>query len=97
MLSGINALREIRRIARASDIRLLVLDQIERLAEDALVLHALARQAGVERAKAAGRYKGRHPHIDAAEVRRLAQTMGMTAVAKQLGIARSSAYRLTRL
>ncbi len=53
----------------------------------------LARE-GIERAKAAGKYKGRKPTIDRVKVRRLAKTHGPTVAAKQLGIARSSVYRL---
>ena len=50
---------------------------------------------GIAAAKARGVYKGRKPSIDAAEVRRLAATgMGGTEVARQLGIARASVYRL---
>jgi hypothetical protein len=55
----------------------------------------LARE-GIERAKAAGKFLGRKPTINAAEVRRLAMTHSPTLAAKHLGIARSSVYRLTR-
>jgi hypothetical protein len=48
---------------------------------------------GIERARAAGKYKGRQPTINAAEVRRMAKTHGPTVAAKRLGIARSSVYR----
>jgi DNA invertase Pin-like site-specific DNA recombinase len=41
-----------------------------------------------------GKYKGRPAHIDAAEIRRLIATMGPAAIARQLGIARSTVYRL---
>ena len=42
-----------------------------------------------------GVYKGRKPKIDPAEVRRLhfEERLSPTAIAKQLGIARSSVYR----
>ena len=50
---------------------------------------------GIAAAKARGVYKGRKPSIDAAAVRRLtAAGMGGTEVARQLGIARASVYRL---
>ena len=48
----------------------------------------------VAKAKAEGKYKGRPANIDAAEIKRLAATMGPAAIAKELGIARSSVYRL---
>jgi DNA invertase Pin-like site-specific DNA recombinase len=46
------------------------------------------------KAKAEGKYKGRPASIDAAEIRRLTATMGPAAIAKHLGIARSSVYRM---
>jgi len=52
------------------------------------------QREGIAAAKAEGRYKGRPPSIDAAEVARLAETMGPAAIAKHLGVARSSVYRL---
>jgi DNA invertase Pin-like site-specific DNA recombinase len=52
------------------------------------------QREGIARAKAEGKYKGRPVSIDAAEVRRLAETMGPVAIAKQLGIAQSSVYRM---
>jgi hypothetical protein len=41
-----------------------------------------------------GPYKGRQPSIAAAEIRRLPAELGPAAIAKRLGIARSSVYRL---
>jgi DNA invertase Pin-like site-specific DNA recombinase len=52
------------------------------------------QREGIAKAKAEGKYKGRPAHIDAAEIRRLTATMGPAAIAKQLGIARGSVYRL---
>ena len=52
------------------------------------------QREGIAKAKAEGKYKGRPSCIDPAEVARLAETMGPAAVAKRLGIARSSVYRL---
>jgi DNA invertase Pin-like site-specific DNA recombinase len=52
------------------------------------------QREGIAAAKAEGRYKGRPPSIDAAEVARLSVTMGPAAIAKHLGLARSSVYRL---
>ena len=52
------------------------------------------QREGIAKAKADGRYKGRSVKIDAARVRELAATMKPTVIAKQLGVARSSVYRL---
>src|SRR3954467_10061632 len=52
------------------------------------------QREGIAKAKAAGKYKGRPPSFDAAEIPRLAGTMGPAAISKHLGIARSSVYRL---
>ena len=52
------------------------------------------QREGIAAARAAGKYKGRPTNIDAAEFGRLAATMGPAAIAKPLGIARSSVYRL---
>jgi Resolvase, N terminal domain/IclR helix-turn-helix domain len=52
------------------------------------------QREGIAKAKADGKYKGRPASIDAAQIRRLTATMGPAAIAKQLGIARSTVYRL---
>jgi DNA invertase Pin-like site-specific DNA recombinase len=53
------------------------------------------QREGIAKAKSEGRYKGRPPSIDAAEVKRMRETgMGPASIAKQLGVARSSVYRL---
>jgi DNA invertase Pin-like site-specific DNA recombinase len=52
------------------------------------------QREGIAKAKAEGKYKGRPVSIDAAEVARLSETMGPAAIAKHLGIARSSVYRV---
>lgn len=51
---------------------------------------------GIAKAKAKGVYRGRKPSIDVAEVKRLreAEGLGATEIAKRLGIARTSVYRL---
>jgi DNA invertase Pin-like site-specific DNA recombinase len=54
------------------------------------------QREGIAKAKAEGKYKGRPANIDAAAIRRLAGTMAPAAIAKRLGIARSSVYRLMR-
>jgi len=48
----------------------------------------------IAKAKAAGKYKGRPPSIDRAKVRKLLTQMGPADVAKTMGVARSSVYRL---
>jgi DNA invertase Pin-like site-specific DNA recombinase len=52
------------------------------------------QREGIAAAKAEGRYKGRPPTIDGAEIARLSATMRPAAIAKHLGIARSSVYRM---
>jgi DNA invertase Pin-like site-specific DNA recombinase len=50
---------------------------------------------GIAKAKEAGVYKGRPASIDAAQVRALqAQDLGLTKIAKALGIGRASVYRV---
>jgi DNA invertase Pin-like site-specific DNA recombinase len=50
---------------------------------------------GIAKAKAEGLHKGRKPSIDRAELRRLQfEGPGATEIAKRLGIARASVYRL---
>jgi DNA invertase Pin-like site-specific DNA recombinase len=49
---------------------------------------------GIEKAKAAGVYKGRKPSVDVAKVRELrAEGVGPAEIAKRLGIGRASVYR----
>ena len=52
------------------------------------------QREGIARAKAEGRYKGRPPSIDAAQIKRLHRELGPAEIAKKLGIARSSVYRV---
>src|SRR3954452_5694772 len=52
------------------------------------------QREGIAKAKADGKYKGRPALIDTAEIAELARTMGPAAIAKKLGIARSSVYRV---
>ena len=51
---------------------------------------------GIAKAKAAGVYKGRKPSIDVDEVKRLRddEGIGATEIARKLGIARTSVYRV---
>jgi DNA invertase Pin-like site-specific DNA recombinase len=52
------------------------------------------QREGIAKAKAEGKYKGRPASINGTEIKALATTMGPAAIAKHLGIARSSVYRL---
>jgi DNA invertase Pin-like site-specific DNA recombinase len=52
------------------------------------------QREGIAKAKDEGKYKGRPASIDTYEVRRVARLVGPSAAAKQLGIARSSVYRM---
>jgi DNA invertase Pin-like site-specific DNA recombinase len=71
------------------------LDMLGVFAEFETNLRKERQLEGIAAAKARGVYKGRKPSIDAAEVRRLAAAgMGGTEVARRLGIARASVYRL---
>lgn len=55
------------------------------------------QREGIERAKAAGVYKGRKAAVDVHQVRSLReQGLGATNIAKKLGIARASVYRALR-
>lgn len=52
------------------------------------------RNAGIEKAKAAGKYKGRKPSIDQAKIRELvALGIPKAKIAKQLNVSRDSVYR----
>lgn len=52
------------------------------------------QREGIERAKAAGVYRGRKPSVDAAAVRQLREEgVSPTVIAKQLRIGRASVYR----
>lgn len=52
------------------------------------------QREGIERAKAAGVYKGRKPSVDSPAVRELRKKgVSPTAIAKQLCISRASVYR----
>jgi DNA invertase Pin-like site-specific DNA recombinase len=52
------------------------------------------QREGIAKAKAEGKYKGRPVSIDPKQVAKLAESMGPAAIARRLGIARSSVYRV---
>ncbi len=55
------------------------------------------QREGIAKAKGEEKYKGRPAHIDTGEIKRLSATMGPAAIARHLGIARSSVYRLMEI
>ncbi|WP_380057787.1 helix-turn-helix domain-containing protein [Falsihalocynthiibacter sp. SS001] len=59
-------------------------------------LHRERQMEGIAEAKAEGVYKGRKPSIDVDEVKRLrdVEGLGATQIARQLGVARSTVYRV---
>src|SRR4051794_34102977 len=71
------------------------LDVLGAFAEFETNLRKERQLEGIAAAKAEGRYKGRPPKIDAAQVRQMkAGGMGATAIAKALSINRDSVYRV---
>src|ERR671927_744225 len=72
------------------------LDMLAVFAEFETSLRRERQLEGIRAAKARGVYKGRKPSIDPAEVRRLreAEGLGPSAIARRLGIGRTSVYRV---
>ena len=53
------------------------------------------QRIGIEKAKKEGKFKGRQPTIDYKEVEKLRDSgLGATEIAKQMGIDRTSVYRI---
>ena len=53
------------------------------------------QMAGIVKAKADGKYRGKQPSIDTEQVKQLkAEGMGATAIATKMGIGRASVYRI---
>ena len=71
------------------------LDMLGVFAEFETNLRRERQMEGIAAAKARGVYTGRKPKIDPAEIRRLhaEEKLSPTAIARRLGIARSSVYR----
>ena len=72
------------------------LDMLGVFAEFETNLRRERQMEGIAAAKANGVYKGRPATIDPAEIRRLhdEEKLGPAAIARQLGVARSSVYRV---
>ena len=71
------------------------LDMLGVFAEFETNLRRERQLEGIALAKTRGVYKGRKPSVDAAEVRRLRheERLGPAAIARRLGIGRTSVYR----
>jgi DNA invertase Pin-like site-specific DNA recombinase len=73
----------------------LLLNILGSFAEFELDIRRERQMEGIAKAKAAGVYRGRKPNIDPQEVRKALQAgESPTALAKRLGVARSSVYRV---
>jgi DNA invertase Pin-like site-specific DNA recombinase len=71
------------------------LDMLGVFAEFETNLRRERQLEGIAKAKAAGVYKGRPAKLDGAEIRKLkAEGIGASEIARRLGIARDSVYRL---
>lgn len=72
----------------------LLLGMLAAIAEFETDIRKDRQREGIERAKAAGVYRGRKPSVDVAAVRQLRdEGMAPTMIAKQLKIGRASVYR----
>lgn len=73
----------------------LLLGMLAAIAEFETDIRRERQREGIERAKAAGVYKGRKPSVDVAAVRQLhKEGVSPTVIAKQLRIGRASVYRV---
>jgi DNA invertase Pin-like site-specific DNA recombinase len=78
----------------ASGMGKLVLAILGAVAEFETDIRRERQREGIEKAKAAGVYRGRKPSVDRARVAELrALGLGPSAIAKELGIGRTSVYR----
>jgi DNA invertase Pin-like site-specific DNA recombinase len=72
----------------------LLLGMLAAIAEFETDIRKERQREGIERAKAAGVYKGRKPSVDASAVRKLRdEGVSPTVIAKELRIGRASVYR----
>lgn len=77
-----------------SGIGKLVLAILGAVAEFETDIRRERQREGIEKAKVAGAYKGRKPSVDVARVRELREGgMGPSAIAKELGVGRTSVWR----
>ena len=53
------------------------------------------QREGIAKAKTEGKYKGRPPSIDRTRIKKLLEEMGPADVARTMGIARSTVYKLS--
>lgn len=75
----------------------LMLQLLGSFAEFETAIRKERQKEGIEKARAAGRYRGRPKSIDEGEViRLLGEGHGPTAVAKLLGVGRASIYRVAK-
>ena len=78
----------------ASSTGKLLLGVLASIAEFEADIRRERQREGIDRAKAAGVYKGRKPSVDADAVKALRdQGLGGSEIAKKLGIGRASVYR----
>ena len=74
----------------------LMLNMLAAFAEFETDLRRERQREGIDKAKAAGVYRGRKKSIDEDEVRRLlTEGIGPTQIAQKLGIGRASVYRIS--
>ena len=72
----------------------LLLGVLASIAEFEADIRRERQREGIEKAKAAGVYKGRKPSVNVRAVREIhAEGVGGTEIAKRLGIGRASVYR----
>jgi DNA invertase Pin-like site-specific DNA recombinase len=72
----------------------IILTTLSMVAEMELTFIKERQKFGIQKAKAKGLYKGRPKTVDDAEVKRLkAQGLGATAIAKHMGLGRSTVYK----
>lgn len=73
----------------------LMLQLLGSFAEFETAIRKERQKEGIEKARAAGRYRGRPKTIDPASITELeAEGLGPAAIAKRLGIGRASVYRI---
>lgn len=79
----------------SSSMGKLLLGVLASIAEFEADIRRERQREGIDRAKAAGVYKGRKPSVDASAVRALRdQGLGGSEIAQRLGISRASVYRV---